>query len=88
LASSAAKVTGPTVGAGVAWQPDFLQGFGLPVSPFVGYQRTWWQDANFNKPASSRSFNYNFQRQDDIVKSGFTVALGALPSPVQPIITK
>ena len=81
VASSAnATVPGATVGVGGAWQPSFLQGFGRPVSLFLEYQHTWWQSANFNTPAASPFFNYNFARQDDVVKFGFTVSLGAPPA--------
>jgi hypothetical protein len=74
--SKNATVAGPTVGAGLAWSPNVLQGFGLPVSLFVEYQHTFWQAAQFNMPSASPAFNYTFERQDDIVKAGFTVAFG------------
>lgn len=73
--SQSATVAGATVGVGGAWQPAFLQGFGLPVSLFLEYQHTWWQEATFNTPAASPLFNYSFRREDDVVKFGFTVAL-------------
>jgi hypothetical protein len=82
--SKSATVAGGTIGVGAAIQPSFLQGFGLPVSVFAEYQHTWWQDANFNTPAASLFFNYNFRRQDDVVKLGFTVSLGAPPSAPAP----
>jgi hypothetical protein len=77
--SQSAWVAGGTVGFGGAFQPNFLQGFGRPVSVFAEYQHTWWQSANFNTPAASPLFNYNFARQDDVVKLGFTVDLSAPP---------
>ena len=77
--SQSAWVAGGTVGVGGAFQPSFLQGFGRPVSVFAEYQHTWWQSANFNTPAASPLFNYNFARQDDVVKFGFTVDLSAPP---------
>jgi len=77
-------VAGGTVGVGGAWQPAFLQGFGLPVSLFVEYQHTWWQDANFNAPAASPFFNYTFRRDDDVVKFGFTVSLNPPPPAAAP----
>jgi hypothetical protein len=80
--SQSAWVAGGTVGVGGAWQPAFLQGYGHPVSLFAEYQHTWWQDANFNRPATSPFFNYTFARQDDVVKFGFTVALGPAAPPV------
>ena len=86
--STDATVPGGTVGAGVAWQPSFLKGFGLPVSLFAEYQHTWWQDAHFNTPAASPFFNYNFRREDDVVKFGFTVSLSApplAPAPTYPV---
>ena len=82
--SSSATVPGATVGVGGAWLPNFLQGFGRPVSLFLEYQHTWWQSANFNTPAASPLFNYNFARQDDVVKFGFTVPLNASPPPIAP----
>lgn len=82
--SQSAWVAGGTVGVGGAFQPGFLQGFGHPVSVFAEYQHTWWQSANFNTPAASPFFNYNFARQDDVVKLGFTVSLSALPSSPAP----
>jgi hypothetical protein len=78
--STSATVPGATVGVGGAWQPTFLQGFGRPVSLFLEYQHTWWQSANFNTPAASPFFNYNFARQDDVVKFGFTIPLSAPPA--------
>src|ERR1019366_5192596 len=82
--STTATVPGATVGIGGAWQPSFLQGFGRPVSLFAEYQHTWWQSANFNTPAASPLFNYNFARQDDVVKFGFTVSLSAPPQAPAP----
>lgn len=81
--STDAAVAGATVGAGAAWQPVFLQGFGAPVSLFAEYQHTWWQDATFTTPAASPAFNYTYRRQDDFVKFGFTVSLNA-PQAVTP----
>ena len=88
--STTATVPGATMGVGGAWQPAFLQGFGRPVSLFLEYQHTWWQSANFNTPAASPAFNYNFARQDDVVKFGFTVSLAAPPPPppARHLITK
>ena len=87
--STNATVAGATLGLGGAWQPAFLQGFGRPVSLFLEYQHTWWQDASFNTPAASPLFNYSFARQDDVVKFGFTVPISAPPlAPPPPIIHK
>jgi hypothetical protein len=66
-------VAGGTVGAGFAFRPGFLQNLGRPVSLFAEYHHTWWQDAQFNSPAASPLFNYNFRRADDVVKLGFNV---------------
>jgi hypothetical protein len=79
--STTVTVPGATLGVGVAWQPDFLQGFGRPVSLFAEYQHTWWQDATFNTPAASPFFNYTFRREDDEVKLGFTISLNPPPPP-------
>ena len=53
---------------------------GKPVSMFLEYQHTWWQDAHFDTPAASPFFNYTFRREDDIVKLGLMVSLDA-PAP-------
>lgn len=83
--SQSAWVAGGTVGVGGAWQPAFLHGYGHPISLFAEYQHTSWQDANFNTPAASPSFNYPFARQDDVVKFGFAVDLSsAAPPPAGP----
>jgi hypothetical protein len=82
--SQSATVPGGTVGFGGAWRPNFLQGFGLPISVFAEYQHFWWADANFNTPAASPAFNYTFRRQDDLLKVGFTVDLNPPPPPVAP----
>jgi len=87
--SRSAWAAGGTVGAGGAIRPGFLQGFGYPVSVFVEYQHTWWQDANFNTPAASPFFNYNFRREEDLLKIGFTLDLGASPpAPSAPMYVK
>ena len=80
--SKNANVGGATVGAGAAWafNPSFMQGFGKPVSMFLEYEHTWWQDAHFDTPAASPFFNYTFRREDDIVKLGLMVSLDA-PAP-------
>jgi hypothetical protein len=44
------------------------------------YHHTWWQDAQFNSPAASPLFSYNFRRQDDVVKLGFNVHFDEPPS--------
>jgi hypothetical protein len=48
---------------------------GHPVSIFTQYQHTWWSSANFNRPASSPSFDYAFKREDDTIKLGVTMNL-------------
>ncbi len=87
--SQSSWVAGGTVGVGGAWKPTFLQGFGHPVSLFAEYQHTWWQEANFNTPAASPFFNYNFHREDDVLKVGFTVDINAPPlAPSAPMYVK
>ena len=66
-------VPGATVGAGIAYKLPNLPN----VSLFAEYQHTWWRDGKFNTPAASPLFDYSFGRQDDVVKLGFTVSLGA-----------
>jgi hypothetical protein len=86
--SQSAWVPGGTLGVGGAFQPSVLQRFGHRVSVFAEYQHTWWQSANFKTPAASPLFNYNFRREDDVVKVGFTVDLGApppAPAPSYPV---
>jgi hypothetical protein len=77
--SMSTTVPGATVGFGGAITPSFLQGFRMPVSVFAEYQHTWWQEASFPTPAASPPFNYNFRRQDDVVKFGFMLSLGSPP---------
>jgi len=54
------------------------------VSVFLEYQHTWWQDGHFDTPLASPLFNYPFRREDDVVKHGLTVALGAPPPAAPP----
>ena len=85
LASSSTQtVPGATVGVGGAIMPSFLQGFGRPVSLSLEYQHTWWRAAQFNTPAASPLFNYNFHREDDVIKFGFTVYFGSPPTAAPP----
>jgi hypothetical protein len=58
-----ATVAGATAGAGAAWalNPSFMRGFSKPVSIFLEYQHTRWQDAHFDRPAASPFFNYAFR---------------------------
>jgi hypothetical protein len=79
--STTTSVAGATVGFGGAFSPSFMQGLALPVSLFIEYQHTWWQDAQFNQPLASPFFNYNFRRQDDTFRFGFLVSLDAPPPP-------
>jgi hypothetical protein len=70
-------VPGGTIGAGFAYTlPNFSE-----VSLFAEYQHTWWRAGKFNTPLASPLFDYSFARQDDVVKVGFTVSLGAPPLP-------
>jgi len=78
VSATTTTVPGATLGFGGAIEPKVLQGFGRPMSIFVEYHHTWWQDAQFNTPAASPAFNYNFRRQDDVIKFGFMVSLDPL----------
>jgi hypothetical protein len=70
-ASRTQTVPGGTIGVGGAYMlPAY---FSLPVAVFAEYQHTWWGDADFNRPASSPLFKYNFQREDDAFKAGFSI---------------
>lgn len=82
--STTTTVPGATLGLGGAIRPDFLQGFGRPVSLFAEYHHTWWQDATFNAPSASPLFNYTFRRQDDTIKFGFIVSLASPAAPPAP----
>jgi len=84
MSSTSKNVAGATIGGGFAFKPGFLQNMGHPVSLFAEYQHTWWQDAQFNSPAASPLFNYNFRREDDVIKLGFNVHFDA-PPPVAPV---
>jgi hypothetical protein len=89
VSATTTTVPGATLGFGGAIEPKVLQGFGRPVSIFVEYHHTWWRDAQFNTPAASPPFNYNFRRQDDVIKFGFMVSLDPLqataPSSTYPV---
>jgi opacity protein-like surface antigen len=74
--SRTTTVSGFTLGAGGEYQPSTLRIFGAPVSVFLQYQHSWWQDADFNKPASSPTFNYTFEREDDTIKLGLNLYFG------------
>jgi hypothetical protein len=82
---------GFTAGIGGEFQLSALQrSLGVPVSVFVQYQHTWWQDAHLDTPAASPRFNYAFRREDDTVKLGLNFYLAA-PTPLSPrpaLITK
>lgn len=82
---------GFTAGIGGEFQLSALQrSLGVPVSVFVQYQHTWWQEAHLDAPAASPRFNYAFSREDDTVKLGLNFYLGAPtpPSPRRALITK
>jgi len=85
--STSKTVAGGTLGVGTAFKPGFLQGFGHPISLFLEYQHTWWQDAQFNSPAASAQFNYSFRRTDDVIKVGFNIHFDQPPSapPASPV---
>jgi opacity protein-like surface antigen len=88
-ASSNVTTPGVTLGLGAEYQPPSWQLSGHPVSLFAQYQHTWWDNANFNRPASSPAFNYAFQREDDTVKFGVNFYFGAAaappPAPAYPV---
>lgn len=93
VTSSNTTVPGFTLGLGGEMRPAFLQRFARPVSVFVQYQHTWWQDAKLNQPAASPLFNYNFRRADDTLRFGLNIHFGGptQPPPAAPspkIITK
>lgn len=83
--STTTTVPGATLGFGGAIQPAMLQGFGHPVSVFLEYQHTWWQDARFNTPASSPIFDYTFRRDDDTIKLGLSFYFNAPAPPAAPV---
>jgi len=74
--SRTTTVPGFTLGGGGEYQPSALRIFGEPMSVLLQYQHSWWQDADFNRPASSPNFNYTFKRDDDTIKFGLNVYLG------------
>ena len=82
-AQSNTTTTGFTAGLGAEYQPAAWRISGHPVSLFAQYQHTWWNNADFNRPASSPAFNYAYQRQDDTFKLGVNFYFGAAP-PAQP----
>jgi hypothetical protein len=83
-AQSNVTTPGFTLGVGGEYQPPSWQLAGHPVSLFAQYQHTWWDNANFNQPASSPAFNYVFRREDDTIKLGVNFYFRAAPAPVPP----
>jgi hypothetical protein len=81
-AQSNVTTPGFTLGAGGEYQPPWWQLAGHPVSLFAQYQHTWWDNANFNQPASSPAFNYAFRREDDTIKLGVNFYFGVAPAPI------
>jgi len=79
--SSNKTIVGGSLGVGAAFRPALLQGWGRPISMFIEYQHTWWQDAHLNQPAASPLFNYTFRREDDSLRIGFAVHFGAPSAP-------
>ncbi|PWT86522.1 MAG: hypothetical protein C5B57_00920 [Blastocatellia bacterium] len=77
--SDSDTVAGGTLGVGAAFQPAGLRGFGKPMSLFLEYQHTWWQDAHFDRPAASPLFNYTVHREDNTIKFGFNIPIGDQP---------
>jgi opacity protein-like surface antigen len=69
-ARSNVTTPGFTLGLGGEYRPTSWQVAGHPVTLFAQYQHTWWNNADFNRPASSPAFNYVFQRQDDTFRLG------------------
>jgi hypothetical protein len=83
-AQSNVTTSGFTLGVGGEYQPPSWQLAGHPVSLFAQYQHTWWDNANFNRPASSPAFNYAFRREDDTIKLGVNFYFGAAPASTSP----
>lgn len=79
-ASSNVTTPGATVGVGAEYQPSSWQLSGHPVTLFASYQHTWWNTANFDRPASSPGFNYAFQLEDDTFKLGLNFYFAAAPA--------
>lgn len=83
--SSNRTIAGFSAGLGGEWRPAFLQRWQRPVSLFVQYQHTWWDNSTLIRPAASPLFNYEFRRQDDTVRFGVNVyfdgAFGTLSPP-------
>jgi hypothetical protein len=78
-------VPGFTFGFGMEEKLAFLS---MPVSVFVEYQHTIWQDASLDRPAASPFFNYTFRRDDDRVKVGLNFYLTPTPPVEQPKYVK
>lgn len=68
--SETQTLTGGTVGVGLAVQPAFLRGLGIPVSLFVQYEHTWWNESDRLRPAIAPETDYVFRRDDDRIKFG------------------
>ncbi len=87
ITSQKTTTPGFTAGFGGEVSLGALSGnLGMPVSLFIEYQHTWWQDANLTMPAASPFFNYTFRRDDNTLKAGINVSVGqyAAPAPSPP----
>jgi len=76
VASSTTTVRGFQVGGGAEFAPAAWKTRTHPLSIFVEYQHSSWQDASLFSPAASPRFNYNFPREDETFKAGVNVHLG------------
>jgi hypothetical protein len=75
VSSKTTTVPGLTVGLGGATQLPNVQLFGHPVAVVAEYEHTFWKTAHYDGPTSWGMFNFNFRRDDDVLKLGVTVYL-------------
>jgi hypothetical protein len=85
VSSRTTTVPGLTLGVGGAIKPAWLQGMGRPVSLFAELDFTWWDNATFKAPVTSPGFNYNFGRNDAVLKAGVSIAFGGDNRPPPPL---
>ena len=70
VTSETKTVPGVTVGVGVEVQPEPFRRAGLPLTVSLQYQHTWYETVHVDMPEASPLFNYEFKREDNVIKVG------------------
>lgn len=70
MTSETKTVPGFTAGLGVEFQPEPFRKADLPVTVSLQYQHTWYEKVTVDMPEASPLFNYEFKREDNVIKVG------------------